>query len=76
MLKSENTDESQICPLILLQSFLRLAYTNLYSKKETIFEASKKRLVRLINLSVQTDFLKKFIKADLKTGGKQTVIYV
>ena len=33
ILKSENTDESQKCWLILLQSFLRLAYSTFYNNK-------------------------------------------
>ena len=50
ILKNENTDESQKCPLILLQPFLRLAYTTFYNEKETIFGASRKRLVLRIIL--------------------------
>ena len=68
--KRENTDESQKCPLILLQPFLRLAYTTFYNEKETIFGASRKRLVFPINFFVLTEILKIFIKADLETGGK------
>ena len=68
--KRENTDESQKCPLILLQPFLRLAYTTFYNEKETIFGASRKRLVFPINFFVLTEILKKFIKADLETGEK------
>ena len=66
ILKNENTDEH----LFLLQPFLRLAYTTFYNKKETIFGASRKRLVLLFNFIVLTEFLKTFIKADLETGGK------
>ena len=70
ILKNENTDESQKCPLILLQPFLRLAYTTFYNKKETIFRASRKRLVFPINFFVLTEIVKIFIKADLETGEK------
>ena len=38
-LKNENTDEH----LILLQPFLRIAYTTFYNKKGTISGASRKR---------------------------------
>ena len=58
ILKNENTDESKKCPLILLQPFLRLASTTFYMKKETIFGASRKRLVLTINFIVLTEFLK------------------
>ena len=70
ILKNENNDESQKCRIILLQPFLRLACTTFYNKKETIFGASRKRLVFPINFFVQTEILKIFIKADLETGGK------
>ena len=45
ILKNKNTDESQKYPLIFLQPFLRLAYTTCYNRKETIFGASRRRLV-------------------------------
>ena len=70
ILKNENTRESKKCPLILLQPFLRLAYTTFYNKKETIFGASRKRLVLHINFIVLIEFLKIIIKAGLVTGGK------
>ena len=70
ILKNENTDENQNGRLILLQPFLRLAYTTFYSKKETIFGASRKRLVFPINFFMLKEILKIFIKADLETGGK------
>ena len=74
ILKNENTDENQNGRLILLQPFLRLAYTTFYSKKETIFGASRKRLVFPINFFVLTEILKIFIKADLETGGKLLLV--
>ena len=73
ILKNENTDESQKCPLILLQPFLRHAYTTFYNEKDTIFGASRNRLVLPFNFIVQTKFLKIFIKADIVNWGKTII---
>ena len=69
ILKNKNTDESQKYPLILLQPFLRLAYTTFYNRKETIFGASRRRLVFPI-FFVLAEFLKIFTKSDLEAVRK------
>ena len=54
--------------LVIFLAFL--TYYLSKEKKETIFNPTRKRLVRKINFIVQTEFLKFFCKANLKTRGK------
>ena len=70
ILKNEKTDESQKWTLTLLQPFLRLAYTTLYNKKETIFGASRKRLVFPINFSVLKKNLENIHQSGPRNWGK------
>ena len=58
-----------IKPTYIHITLSRRIYTHNF-KEKTILKTSGKRLVRLINFIVQTEFLKIFIEADLKTRGK------